>query len=241
MTELELRNKFVSTAEEWLGYNEADGSHRRIVDIYNSIVPLPVGYKLKYTDAWCAGTVSAAAWTSGLTSIIYPECSCSRMIDLYKKHNRWVEDDAYVPTIGDILFYGWSDSGVGDYTGNADHVGILIEVKDGIMKILEGNYKDAVGIRTIPVNARFIRGYGIPNYASLATKDTIEDTMTDAKAYQIVMKAMRYMKQLPIPAGVQNEYDAAVAAGITDGTNPGELAARWQVALMAYRASQKKG
>ena len=242
MTELELRRKFIDTAEEWLGYKESDGSHRRIVDVYNQIVPLPVGYKLKYTDAWCAATVSAAAWLSGLTTIIYPECSCSRMIDLYKKHNRWVEDDAYVPTIGDILLYGWSDSGIGDYTGNADHVGIIIEIVNGVMKVLEGNYKDAVGVRTIPVNAKFIRGYGIPDYASLAEpQDTPIVQLTDAEAYQIVAKAMRYMNQLPVPSGVQDEYNDAMRAGITDGSNPGSLATRWQVALMAYRASQKKG
>ena len=61
MTETQIREKVVTTAREWIGYNEADGSHRKIVDVYNSHRPLARGYALKYTDAWCAGFVSAVA------------------------------------------------------------------------------------------------------------------------------------------------------------------------------------
>ena len=34
--------------------------------------------------------------------------------------------------------------------------------------VIEGNYHNAVKRRTIPINARYIRGYGCPDYASLA-------------------------------------------------------------------------
>ena len=59
MTELELRQKVVAKFKEWLGYSEADGRYRQIVNLYNAIRPLPVGYALQYTDEWCAATVSA--------------------------------------------------------------------------------------------------------------------------------------------------------------------------------------
>ena len=52
------REAFVAKALEYHGYNEADGSHRIIVDLYNGIKPLPVGYKLSYSDPWCAAFVS---------------------------------------------------------------------------------------------------------------------------------------------------------------------------------------
>ena len=60
MTELELRQKAVAQFKAWLGYSEADGRYRQIVDIYNAIRPIPVGYTLQYSDEWCAATVSAA-------------------------------------------------------------------------------------------------------------------------------------------------------------------------------------
>ena len=51
----------VEQAASWVGYNEADGSFKDIVDIYNADKPLARGYKVKYTDEWCATFVSACA------------------------------------------------------------------------------------------------------------------------------------------------------------------------------------
>ena len=73
MTENELRARVCAQAWSWKGRREADGSHREIIDIYNRITPLPRGYKLQYTDAWCAGFVSAVGAACGLTAYIYPE------------------------------------------------------------------------------------------------------------------------------------------------------------------------
>ena len=104
MTENDLRGIVVAQAKGWLGCKEADGSHREIIDIYNSIVPLPRGYRMTYTDPWCAAFVSAVAQAVELTDIIYPECGCEQMIELYKQAGRWEEDDAYVPKPGDVIF-----------------------------------------------------------------------------------------------------------------------------------------
>ena len=76
MTENELRKKFVDNAVAFLGTNERDGSHRQIIDIYNSISPLPRNYKMTYTDPWCAAFVSVVAKLSKMLSIIPAECSC---------------------------------------------------------------------------------------------------------------------------------------------------------------------
>lgn len=164
--EQSLREKIVSVATYYVGRKESDGSHREIIDIYNSIKPLPVSYQLTYTDAWCAGFVTAVGIKAGLSNIVYRECSCPRMIELYKKNNRWVENDAYIPTKGDIIFYDWDDSGLGDNTGTSDHVGIVESVSGSAIRVIEGNMSNAVGYRTIQVNSKFIRGYGVPNYAN---------------------------------------------------------------------------
>lgn len=169
MTEKELRAKVVDTAKSYLGYKESDGTHRKIIDLYNSQKPLPVGYKVTYTDAWCATFVSAVAVKLGLTDIIFPECSCSRMIALYQKAGRWTENDAYVPNPGDIIMYDWQDNGVGDDTGVADHVGLVCSVDGTKITVIEGNRNDAVGYRTIQVNGLYIRGFCLPDYASKAS------------------------------------------------------------------------
>lgn len=170
MTELELRQKAVAQIKAWLGYSEADGRYRQIVDLYNAIRPVPVGYTLKYSDEWCAATVSAVGQALGMTDVILPECSCPRMIELYAERGQWIEDDAYVPQIGDIIMYDWQDTGAGDNRGNPDHVGMVAAVNGTTLTIIEGNNGNAVAYRTLQVNGRYIRGYCLPDYASKAAE-----------------------------------------------------------------------
>lgn len=167
--EVQVRQHLVDCALQWMGYNEADGSHKAIIDIYNGHAPLARGYKLKYTDSWCAATVSAAAIAAGYTDIIPTECSCGQMASLFSKAGRWIEDDAYIPQTGDFIFYDWDDTGSGDNIGWPDHVGIVASVKDGVIRAIEGNKDNKVDYRTIDVNGKGIRGYGVPDYASKAT------------------------------------------------------------------------
>lgn len=172
MTENQLRQKVVKIAVSYLGCKEADGSHRKIIDLYNSHKPLARGYAVKYTDAWCSTFASAVAIAAELTDIIPTECGCEKHIALFKKLGAWVENDAYVPKPGDYIFYDWQDGtnyATTDNTGAADHVGIVTEVNGSTVTVIEGNMSDAVGYRHIAVNGRYIRGYGVPKYASKAT------------------------------------------------------------------------
>ena len=164
MTEKELRQSYVNAAVSYLGCKESNGSHKKIIDLYNSHKPLARNYAVKYTDSWCATFVSAMAIKTGLTDIIPTECGCGQMIQLFQKLGAWVENDAYRPSAGDVIFYDWDDSGAGDNTGWPDHVGIVESVSGGNIVVIEGNKNNAVGRRTIPVNGRYIRGYGVPKY-----------------------------------------------------------------------------
>lgn len=170
MTEKELRQKFVNMAVSYVGVKEGSSKHKYIVNTYNKIKPLPSGYKVKYTDAWCATFVSFCAAEAGLLDYIPAECSCNRMIALAKKMGIWFEKDNYVPNTGDILMYDWEDNGIGDNVGVSDHVGIVIAVTGGTIKVIEGNYHDAVGYRNIPVNGRYIRGFIVPKFSSKSNK-----------------------------------------------------------------------
>lgn len=165
-------SKVVDQAKAWLGYNEKDGSHKKIIDVYNAHKPLARGYKVKYTDAWCATFVSAVSIQLGYTGIMPNECSCPKMIELYKKLGAWVENENRTPNPGDILFYDWEDSGKGDNTGRSDHVGIVEKVSGGKITVIEGNYKNAVTRRTLSVNGKYIRGYGVPKYNTEKAKPT---------------------------------------------------------------------
>lgn len=157
-------SKVVEQAKAWLGKNEKDGSHKEIIDVYNSHRPLARGYKVSYTDAWCATFVSAVAIQLCYTDIMPTECSCNKLIELYKKLGVWVENENRTPNPGDILFYDWEDDGKGDNTGRSDHVGIVEKVADGKITVIEGNYKNAVTRRTLSVNGKYIRGYALPKY-----------------------------------------------------------------------------
>lgn len=167
-------SKVVGQAKAWLGKNEKDGSHKEIIDVYNSHKPLARGYKVKYTDAWCATFVSAVAIQLGYTDIMPTECSCNKMIELYKKLGAWVENENRVPNPGDILFYDWEDDGKGDNTGRSDHVGIVERVVGDTITVIEGNYKNSVKRRNIRVNGKNIRGYGVPKY----DEENVTDKLT---------------------------------------------------------------
>ena len=183
MTENQLRSNVVSIMKGWLGWSEANGKHKKIVDIYNNHKPLARGYKVQYTDEWCATAVSAAFIKAGLTDIGFTECSCNRMIDLYKAKGRWEERDSYVPKIGDILMYDWQDNGIGDNVGSADHVGLVAAINSTRLTIIEGNKNESVSYRSINANGKYIRGYCLPDYASKASKPVeIVSTSTYSKA-----------------------------------------------------------
>lgn len=56
-----IAETLIAQARSWIGCRESDGSHRKIIDIYNSHRPLARGYAVKYTDAWCAAFVEEVA------------------------------------------------------------------------------------------------------------------------------------------------------------------------------------
>lgn len=173
MTETQARQKVVSIMQEWIGLKRSDRSHAPIIDIYNSNTPLPRGYKVTYTDAYCATTTSAAAIKAGYTDIIPVECSCYYLIEAAKQMGIWQENDAYIPKLGDEVLYDWDDGpdyATTDNQGAPEHVGMVEAVSGSTIKVIEGNMSGGiVGRRDLQVNGRYIRGFICPNYAKKAT------------------------------------------------------------------------
>lgn len=161
--------KIIDTLTSWVGAKQGDATHKKIVDTYNSYTPLPRKYKLTYTDAWCAATVSAAAIACGLTDIIPVECSCAEQIKAYQKMGRWIEADDHVPEVGEQVFYDWQDGenyATTDNKGAPDHTGIVVSVSGTTFRVIEGNKGTAhvCDYRDMKVNGRYLRGFGSPAY-----------------------------------------------------------------------------
>ena len=171
------RQTIIDKAKTYLGATTGSAKHKEILAAYNGQKSLPRGVKMTTSMPWCATFVSAIAVLCDYTSIIPTECSCPQMINLAKKKGIWVENDSYKPSIGDIILYDWQDSGKGDNTGEADHIGYVESVSGNTMTILEGNMGNEakVGRRTLQVNGKYIRGFITPKYTAVAPRVTAKD------------------------------------------------------------------
>lgn len=197
------RNNVVKQAQAWVGLKESDGTHMKIVNVYNGHKPLARGYKLKSTDSWCAAFVSAVSIECGCTGIIPTEVSCPQMIELFKKLGEWQENDAYKPSPGDVVFYDWDDSGYGDNKGVSDHVGVVEKVSGNKITVIEGNKNNAVGRRTLEVNGRYIRGYGVPKYdGKSSASNTSNSTSKPSSSGNSSGKSVNYKVKISTPSGV---------------------------------------
>lgn len=177
------RHEYALTAARWLGTREGSAEHQKLLDVYNSIRPLPRGYKMKQSDAWCAAFVSATAVLAGVDRLIPLECSCARMVELAKTMGIWQERDDYVPGSGELVLYNWDASGSGDDTGVPDHVGVVIGFEDGQILVVEGNYSNAVKLRKIPVNYGKLRGFICPRFPEYPVRyHKLEDVPEYARA-----------------------------------------------------------
>ena len=170
--EAALRMQLVKTAESYLGCQEADGSHKKIIDLYNTHEPLAMSYEVQYTDSWCATFVSVAAISRNLTQIIPTECGCERQIALFQALGQWEESDSAIPLPGDLIYYDWNMEEKGECTGWADHVGIVVGTKWPFLKVIEGNLRDSVDYHYLLLNDVQIRGFAKPDYAGFLQRNT---------------------------------------------------------------------
>ena len=113
--------------------------------------------------------VSAAAILCGLTEVLPIECSCGEQMKWYQARGQWIENDAHIPAVGEQVFYYWDDRkdyALTDCTGAPNHTGIVTSCDGQSFTVFEGNKgkEHKCGYRIIPVNGRYIRGFGVPKY-----------------------------------------------------------------------------
>lgn len=157
--------------EGWKGLSRKTGTHKPIIDLYNDHKPLARNYRVSYTDNYCATTISAAYIKANAVDLIGgTECSVERMIeDCFKPKGIWKEDGRITPKQGWIITYNWDDS-TQPNDGWADHIGLVKEVRNGVITVIEGNYGGVVRERQIKVGDGRIRGYAVPKYSGATVK-----------------------------------------------------------------------
>ena len=161
------REAFVKNAKQYIGMNWNSIDYNYMLNQYNSINPLPRDYAINNKDPWCAIFVSFVGHISGLDEIILPECSCTKMRNLYKEKGffyRLVNYDTLQE--GDLVFYDW------DGDNSPDHVGIIRTLMPNgkLIEVIEGNmncntsYDGIVGRRVISYESPLIEGFAFPNF-----------------------------------------------------------------------------
>ena len=155
----------LNVMRSWLGYSEANGKFKQIIDLYNSHKPLARGYAVKYTDEWCDTCVSAAAIKAGAVDLIGTECGCEEHVKIFKAKGIWIEDGTITPQPGDIILFNW-DGSTQPNDGYSDHIGYVESVSGRTITTIEGNKGQAVARRTLSVGAGNIRGYARPKYGA---------------------------------------------------------------------------
>lgn len=207
-------NELLNQARAWIGKKESNGSHKEIIDIYNGHKPLARGYKVKYTDSWCATFISALAIKCNCTDIIPTEASCGKMIELFKNIGCWQEDGNVTPNPGDIIFYDWDKK-----DGWPEHVGIVESVSGNQITAIEGNKSDAVARRTIAVGNTSIRGYGVPKYSGSNSQSTPKPSEVNYKVRVNTPSGVNCRKEPSINGAKVTAYANGTKLTITQESN----------------------
>lgn len=177
---------------------------------------------------WCMTFVQWVCDKAGC-KLPYKTPSCSGLLNWYKKNRP--RDVLKAPEPGVIAIFNFNGSG---------HTGIVVKDNgDGNITTIEGNTSSTDAGSQSNGGGVFRRIRSKKNVTAYIRPFDIlkeDDTMTGEEIYN---KLNEYMNSLKMTREVEVEYNEAVAAGITDGTNPGGLTTRWQAAIMTLRGMQK--
>lgn len=142
--------RVIKVAKSYLGYTEGDNNHNIFADKVNPSVQ---------NMSWCCTFVQAVFKEANI-KLPSTSCKCSVLYQYMKSTNE--------PRIGDLIFF--TSKGAEKKVDNINHIGIVIEVGNRIIKTIEGNTKwgsedkDGVRERAYDVNNERIYGYTRPNY-----------------------------------------------------------------------------
>ena len=157
------RDRVLAAAAAMVGVKGGSAEHHRLVNDYNSVRPLPVGYAVKNSDDWCDIFTTVIFQREGLSDLIGRECGVERHIHIFQRLGIWNEDGNSTPSAGDIITFNW-DKDTQQNDGWADHIGIVEKVENGIIHTIEGNSNNVVKRNTYRIGHGNIRGFATPRY-----------------------------------------------------------------------------
>lgn len=176
-------------------------------------------------NPWCMMFVQ---WCFDRAGLALPcrTASCSALLAWYREHQpeRVVND----PKRGDIIIYHFGHTGIVESTGRATVTAIEGNTSAGE----SGSQSNGGGVFRRVRSKTLVKAYIRP-FDNLDQ----EDTMTGKEIYEALNG---YLNTQPVPDWAKAELDEAVRLGITDGSEPMALIPRYQAAIMAKRAAEKK-
>lgn len=158
---------YIANCEKYLGCKESNGSHKKIIDIFNSSKLKT--FSVSYSDAWCAAFISAMAVETGMDKLIPISANCDEM---YKKGTIMgisIPKSSWIPKVGDIIFYDWN------VNGELDHVGAVKSINGSGITVIEGNKNDSVAHREINYKNGTITKILRPRYETETVKRSYKD------------------------------------------------------------------
>lgn len=176
-------------------------------------------------NPWCMMFVQWCFAQAG-RPLPYRTASCAAMLSWYRKHQP--ERVVSLPEPRDIIIY------------NFGHTGIVESVAAGTITAIEGNtsagesgsQSNGGGVfrrtRKKALVTAYIRAFDDLDKEDCMTGKEIYDALND------------YLGRQPVPAWAKEELEEAVKLGITDGKEPMQLIPRYQAAIMAKRARERK-
>ena len=112
---------------------------------------------------WCACFVSWCANECGYidTGVCPKFAGCGNGVQWFQERGQWLYGSTE-PAPGMVIFFDWDNKGgSGPQDGEADHVGIVQKVGDGIIYTVEGNSGNLCRVNRYPVEHYEILGYGV--------------------------------------------------------------------------------
>lgn len=206
-------NQVLNQARGYIGVTQNSDAHKKIIDKYNSVKPLPVGYAVKYSDDWCDAFVSVLFINLGASALIGRECGVERHVQIFKQLGIWNEDGTVTPKPGDIITFNWDYSGANN-DGFADHIGIVESVSNGQITTIEGNTDRAVRRRTYQVGNGYIRGYARPKYS-----ENSDDKVTSGIPKPVILDISEWQ----VPASINYDTVAKNIDGVIVRVQYGSL------------------
>lgn len=160
----------IQVATKYLGVTQGSPKHKKLIDRYNQIKPLPVGYPVKYSDDWCDVFITVISDEAGTTYLVGRECGVERHKIIFKQKGIWhplkSSGNTYKPHPGDVVIFQWNNQ----RTAWAHHIGYVESVSGNNITTIEGNTTvngvSQVARRTYHQYAGCIQGYARPKYGA---------------------------------------------------------------------------